>query len=80
MERPVELSETPELRAHERTYQAFNQLLRWSMVSLASSLLMLTLWFATDAGFFAALVVGVVVFSLGYLLLLREGPSEPTEL
>ena len=41
----------PELVAHERTYKAFNILLRWCMVMLASVISGLTLWFATPAGF-----------------------------
>jgi hypothetical protein len=79
MDRPVELRQDPVLVAHERTYKAFNLLIRWSMVALASSILMLTMWFATTAGFFAALITGVVVFAVGYQFLVREEERKPLE-
>jgi hypothetical protein len=80
MEEPVKLSQDPILVAHERTYKAFNVLLRWCMVATASSLLFLTLWFATTVGFFGALFVGVVVFTFGYFLLVRQEEREPLDL
>lgn len=40
-----------DLLDHERTYHAFNMLVRWATVHLASLILALTLWFATPAGF-----------------------------
>jgi hypothetical protein len=79
MERPVELGQDPELVAHERTYKAFNLLIRWSMVALGSSLLMLTMWFATPAGFLGALITGILVFALGYLFLVRQEEHAPLE-
>jgi hypothetical protein len=79
MERPAELAQDSELVAHEQTYKAFNLLVRWSMLALGSSLLMLTLWFATPAGFLGALITGVLVFALGYLLLVRQEERAPLE-
>jgi hypothetical protein len=79
MERPVELDQDPALIEHEQTYKAFNLLIRWSMVALGSALLMLTMWFATPAGFFAALITGIVVFALGYLFLVRQEEGAPLE-
>jgi hypothetical protein len=76
---PVISQEDAELVAHERTYKAFNVLLRWSMVALASGILFLTLWFATPAGFFGALVIGVLVFAFGYVFLVREEEKEPLD-
>ena len=79
METPGSGAQDPQLAAHERTYEAFNIFLRWCMVALASSLLMLTLWFATAAGFLAALITGIVVFAVGYQLLVRGGARKPPE-
>ena len=69
----------PILVAHEQTYRAFNVLIRWCMVALASSLLFLTLWFASTAGFFGGLAAGVVVFAVGYQLLIREQRGKPLD-
>jgi hypothetical protein len=69
----------PELVSHERTYKVFNILLRWSMVHLASVISFLTLWFATGAGFLGALVVGVAVFALGYMFLVRHEEHQPLD-
>jgi len=41
----------PELLVHERTYHAFSVFVRWSIVGVAVALTVLTLWFATPAGF-----------------------------
>ena len=72
-------SSDPELVNHERTYKAFNILVRWSMVHLASLLIFLTLWFATGAGFLAALVVGVVVFGIGYKFVIQHEEHQPLD-
>jgi hypothetical protein len=69
----------PELVSHERTYKAFNILIRWSMVHLASVISFLTLWFATGAGFLGGLVVGVVVFLLGWNFLVRHEEHQPLD-
>ncbi len=79
MENPVKLRQDPILVAHERTYHGFNVLLRWCMVALGSSLLFLTMWFASSAGFFGALVAGVIVFALGYYFLIREEEHKPLD-
>jgi hypothetical protein len=75
----IEPRQDADLIAHERTYHAFNVLLRWCMVALASSILFLTLWFASPAGFFGGLVTGVVVFAAGYFFLVREEEREPLD-
>jgi hypothetical protein len=72
-------AEDPNLVAHERTYHAFNVLIRWCMVAFASSTLFLTMWFASSAGFFGALVTGVIVFALGYYFLVREEEHKPLD-
>lgn len=69
----------PELLAHERTYKGFNVLLRWCMVLLAVSILTLTLWFATPAGFIGAVAVGFVTFIVGYWGLIRHEAHQPLD-
>lgn len=69
----------PELVAHERTYKAFNVLLRWVMVGLGSSLLLLTIWFATPGGFLGGFAAGLVAFVAGYFLLIRHERRQPLD-
>lgn len=72
-------SNDPELLTHEQTYKAFNILVRWSMVHLASLIAFLTLWFATGAGFLGALIVGVVVFAIGYKFVVQHEEHQPLD-
>jgi di/tricarboxylate transporter len=76
---PTQIPQDPELVEHERTYKVFNILVRWSMLLLGDAILTLTIWFATPAGFLAALAVGLVVFVLGYLLLIRHEEHQPLD-
>ena len=69
----------PELTAHERTYKTFNVILRWCMVLLATTISALTLWFATPAGFWGALVVGLIIFFGGYAFLVRHEQRQPLD-
>ena len=69
----------PALVDHERTYKTFNILLRWCMVHLAALIAFLVLWFATGAGFIAALVTGVIVFALGYAFVIRHEEHQPLD-
>lgn len=71
--------QTNDVVAHERTYRAFNILLRWSMVALASTISGLTLWFATNAGFLGGLVVGAIIFIAGYIGLVRHEAHQPLD-
>jgi hypothetical protein len=64
---------------HERTYHAFSLLTRWAMLAIGDAILMLTLWFATGAGFWGAFVVGLVVFVLGYYLLIKHEEKQPLD-
>jgi hypothetical protein len=69
----------PEVIAHERTYKAFNLLLRWSMTLLAAGISFLTLWFATSFGFVGGLVTGAIVFAVGYLVLVKTEEHKPLD-
>jgi hypothetical protein len=47
---------------------------KWSILALAAGIAFLTLWFCTAAGFFEALVTGVIIVAVG-IFALRERPS-----
>jgi hypothetical protein len=71
--------QTGEVVAHEKTYRAFSLLTRWAMLLIGDATLWLTLWFATPAGFLGASAVAVVVFVLGYYLLIRHEEKQPLD-
>ncbi|HET6969662.1 MAG TPA: hypothetical protein VFH92_00940 [Phenylobacterium sp.] len=71
--------QTGEVVTHERTYHAFSLLTRWAMLVLGDTILTLTLWFATGAGFWGAFVVGLIVFVVGYYLLIRHEEKQPLD-
>lgn len=58
---------------HEQvnTFHAFGAFTKWGSLALAVTLLTLTMWFATDAGFLGGLITGLVVLAVG-VLVLRE--------
>lgn len=70
----------PELLAHEQTYHGFSILLRWCMLGLATTITTLTLWFASPAGFWGGLIIGIVVFAIGYAILVRHEEKQPLNL
>jgi hypothetical protein len=69
----------PELIAHERTYKVFNILVRWSMLVLGDGILWLALWFASPVGFWGASAIGLAVFVVGYLVLVRHEEHQPLD-
>jgi drug/metabolite transporter (DMT)-like permease len=79
METGSYLKQPPEVVDHERTYKAFSILMRWSMVLLGTTILTLTLWFATDTGWLGALFTGVVAFALGYWFVIRHEEKQPLD-
>ena len=70
----------PELLTHEQTYHGFSILLRWCMLGLATAISTLTLWFATPVGFLGGLIIGIVVFAVGYAILVRREEKQPLSL
>lgn len=54
------------------TYHAVMGMTKWGSLALAVAILMLTVWFCTDAGFFGGLIPGVVLTVAG-IALLRDG-------
>jgi len=59
------------IQAQVSTFHVFNLLTKWGSLATAVSVLVLTLWFCTDAGFWGGAITGVVVTALG-VLVLRE--------
>lgn len=62
-----------EMDIHEQaaTYVAVMRGTKWGSLVIGVSLLVLTLWFCTDAGFLGGAVTGVVLLALG-IFFLRE--------
>ena len=79
METGSYLKQDPELVNHERTYKAFSILIRWSMLLIGDAIVVLTLWFATSAGFVGAAVAGLIVFVLGYIFVVRHEEKQPLD-
>jgi thiamine transporter ThiT len=62
--------------AQVATYRTFLTLTKWFSLHLAVLLLMLSIWFCTDAGFVAGLISGIVVLALGiFFLRSKSGPE-----
>ena len=57
------------IQANKASFHAFILMSKWGSLSVATAVLFLVLWFCTSAGFLAALISGVIVAGLGYLLL-----------
>ena len=64
-----------DIREQANTFHAFGALTKWLSLATAVILLTLTLWFATDAGFFGGLITGVVVLAVGIWVLRERKPK-----
>jgi hypothetical protein len=53
----------------EQTFHGFIKLTKWGSLYLAATLLLITLWFCTNAGFVGAVFCSAVVVVLGTLVL-----------
>ena len=60
-----------DIREQVATFHLFNALTKWGSLYIGALLVLLTLWFCTDAGFIGGAVTGFVIVVLG-VLLLRE--------
>ena len=63
-----------DIREQANTFHAFGALTKWLSLATAVILLTLTLWFATNAGFFGGLITGVVVLAIGVWVLRERKP------
>ena len=63
-----------EMDIHEQvaTFNLVMGITKWGSLIIASALLALVLWFCTGAGFLAGAIAGLVVLTLG-IVLLRGG-------
>ncbi len=68
----------PDLTTHAVSYHRFMLAVKWIGITLGSSITFFTLAFATKAGFFAALIAGLVVFALG-VFAMTHGLAHSTE-
>ena len=64
-----------DIREQANTFHAFGALTKWLSLATAVIPLTLTLWFATDAGFFGGLITGVVVLAIGIWVLRERKPK-----
>jgi thiamine transporter ThiT len=63
-----------DVHAQVETYHGFMKLTKWGSLAIAVVVLMLTMWFCTNAGFLAGLITGVVLLVAG-IAVLREKPG-----
>jgi Bacterial aa3 type cytochrome c oxidase subunit IV len=63
-----------DIHEQQTTFHSVMTATKWAIVALAAGIAFLTLWFCTGAGFFEALVTGVIIVAVG-IFFLRERPS-----
>ena len=63
---------------HEQveTFHLVMGITKWGSLAIAATVLFLTLWFCTDAGFFSGLISAAVVVALGIVLLRSKSAEE----
>lgn len=64
-----------DVSAQVATFHLFNGLTKWGSLTLATLILMLTLWFCVGVGFLGGAIPGVVLFALG-VVFLRDKPAQ----
>jgi hypothetical protein len=58
------------------TFNVIMRLVKWISLGVAAALLFLTVWFATEAGFFTALLSAVALMVLGIVFLRAKNESD----
>ena len=58
--------------AQTADYRTFTSLSKWFGLHIAALVLLLTLWFCTDTGFWGALISAIIVLALGITFLRRK--------
>jgi hypothetical protein len=71
-------SNESEFTVHANTYHRFTLGVKWAAIYLASVIVFLIVGFATSAGFFGGLFVGIVVFLVG-VFAMNHGLNHSTE-
>lgn len=64
-----------EISEQKATYDLFMGLTKWGSLFMAALLVLLTVWFATDFGFFPGFVAAVVLAAAG-IFFLRKKPDQ----
>jgi hypothetical protein len=57
------------IREQEQTFDLFIGMAKWGSLAAAALVLLLTLWFCTDAGLMGGAIAAVVVVAIGVLVL-----------
>jgi VIT1/CCC1 family predicted Fe2+/Mn2+ transporter len=74
---PIDYSRgTMDIREQASTFNAFMGLTKWAALFVAALLLMLTVWFGTEAGFFTAFITAAVLMVLGFFALKAKNKSD----
>ena len=74
---PIDYSRgTMDIVEQRSTFDIFVGLVKWSSLSLAGLLLLLSVWFGTGAGFFTAAVCALAVVVVGWFLLKKKNASD----
>lgn len=64
-----------DIAEQERMFHAFGAMTKWGSLATAVAVLVLTIWFCTDAGFFGGVVPGIVLLAAG-IFFLRDKPQD----
>ena len=74
----VAIETTTEVAAHAAAYHKFTLLVKFVMVTAASVIPFLAIWFALGDGFIPGLIVGLIIFGVG-IYALRHGWAHSSE-
>ena len=74
---PIDYSRgSMEIVEQRATFDIFIGLVKWGSLLIAALLLLLSVWFGTEAGFFTAFISAAVVFVVGWFLLKKKNESD----
>jgi hypothetical protein len=65
-----------DITEHKATFNVFMALVKWASLGTAGLLLLLTVWFGTEAGFFTAFLSAAVFMVVGVFLLGKKNESD----
>ena len=67
---------TMDIEEQRSTFDKFMGLTKWASLATAGLLLLLTVWFGTDAGFFTAFLSAAVLMVAGFFFLRAKNESD----
>jgi VIT1/CCC1 family predicted Fe2+/Mn2+ transporter len=74
---PIDYSRgTMDIREQASTFNAFMGLTKWASLIVAALVLMLAVWFGTEAGFFTAFITAAVLLVIGFFALKAKNKSD----